>query len=65
MSIWFWVAGVAVIGLVVLGFNAYHSHLEDEGYWVPNSMKDVTTAVVVILVLLLIALPRILEALRS
>ena len=41
MSIWFWVAGVAVIGLVLLGFNAYHSHLEDEGYWVPNSMNSI------------------------
>ena len=65
MSVWIWVAGIAVIGLVALGANAYHSHLEDEGYWVPSSMKDLAFAVVVILVLLLVALPQLLEALRD
>ena len=65
MSIWYWVGGAAVIALVVGGMSIYHRRLEDEGYWVPNSMRDVTFALVVILVLAWIALPKILEVVRG
>jgi len=65
LSIWYWVGGGLAIVLVVGGMSIYHSRLEDEGYWVPNSMRDVTFALVVIAVLAWIALPKILEAVRD
>ena len=61
MSIWYLVGGVAAIALIVGGMSLYHSRLEDEGYWVPNSMKDVTMALVIIVIILLIVLPKLLE----
>ncbi len=65
VGIWYWVAGAGLIALVMGGMSIYHRRLEDQGYWIPNSMRDVTFALAVILVLIWIALSKILEVVRD
>jgi hypothetical protein len=61
VSVWYWIVGIGIIALVAGGMSLYFGHLEDKGYWVPNSTRDLTVAVVIVLVLILIALPQFLE----